>query len=175
MSTVSLIALFLCLLLYFLCRLTLPAPVFSFLFWPLLLLINLESLLANLESYEDSPVKIFVMIANATLIIIGYFQTSLSIASAIAGSIPNVNAVTAFHVSAIVFLLALAVFVMWLRERAKEEKLIIQRIAFFDGTITLTEKENPADELKKWKGLYDEGAITEEMYNRKRDELMKKK
>lgn len=175
MASFSLIVLFACLLIFFLCRLTLPAGLFSFLFWPLLLWINLESFLANLYSYEDSPLRIFVLIANATLIIISYFQTSLALASAIVGIFPGGNAVTAFHVCAIVLLLVLVMIVLWLRERAREEKLLIQKIAFFDGTITITEKEKPVDELKKWKQLYDEGTITEEMFSRKREELLKKK
>ena len=42
-----------------------------------------------------------------------------------------------------------------------------------ETTISLQEQKNNLDALLKYKQLYDSGAITEEEYNKKREELLK--
>ena len=58
--------------------------------------------------------------------------------------------------------------------RAKKHKLLIQRIPRDEQRAANTSSLSAPEELAKWKQLYDEGTITEEMFVKKRDELLRR-
>lgn len=58
--------------------------------------------------------------------------------------------------------------------RAKKHKLLIQRIPGNGKRVQSVSSLSAPEELAKWKKLFDEGTITEEMFNKKRDELLRR-
>lgn len=59
-------------------------------------------------------------------------------------------------------------------QRAKNNKLIIQKLASSLLKGKPQDTSSVTEEIRRWKQLYNEGAITEEMFNQKRDELLKR-
>ena len=75
----------------------------------------------------------------------------------------------------IVLMIIPPIFLYWKYQRAKKGKLLLQKIAsHFTQEKNTNTNLSAADELMKWKQLYDEGTITEEMFNKKRDELLRR-
>ena len=173
-SKLSLAVLAACGIILIPCGLLLPASVFPFLCYPLLLYFNLESFLYNYGSFESSPLRIFVLILNATLVIISYFRLVLAPSQILVPAFPNLNAGTILRVSAIFLFAALIVLVIWLRRRYGENKLLLQQLENWIVNREKLAEKSKADELQKWKQLYDDGTISEEMFSQKKEELMKK-
>ena len=75
----------------------------------------------------------------------------------------------------IVLMIIPPIFIYWKYQRAKRGKLLLQKIAsHFIQEKNANTNLSAADELMKWKQLYDDGTITEEMFNKKRDELLRR-
>ena len=76
--------------------------------------------------------------------------------------------------SNIIVILVILIILLFSYVRAKKHKLFIQRIPRDKQQTVYSSSLSAPDELAKWKKLYDEGTITEEMFNRKRDELLRR-
>ena len=140
------------------------------------LILSCDCLAANLAENDRSPIALFAIIVNIVFIFFGMLglHSVLSmlirmLASKFLFKIPDLSPILTVVLTGVLF--------YFLRKQAERGKLLLQIAA---ETVMdrmngrKVEFETTSEDLKKWKQLYDEGTIPEEMYERKREEILRK-
>ena len=148
----------------------------SIVFLPFSLILGLfcscDCFAANLAEPDKSGLTVLVLFISGLLIVFGVDAFSGIVSLFLFKSIGyDSNRIVSLVLTILIFVL----YIFLKYQRAKKGKLLFQKIAAsFINKKPNTTNFSSADELRKWKQLYDEGTITEEMFNRKRDELIRK-
>jgi len=142
------------------------------------LVLMCDCLAANLAENDRSPIAIFAMILNVVFIFFGMIGLESVISVIIRAFASKFLFKVPEYLSYILTIVITGGLFLFLRKQAERGQLLLQ-IAAEAVMDRLSDRkaefETSSEDLKKWKQLYDEGTITEEIYERKRQEILQKK